>query len=303
MWSRARPRCGPQSVRRAAPPPCDNLAPQSGQVCQRTERPRWTIAPQPEQVWLVSAGGWSLVQPVRHDGARPRHVVTHQATGTAHTRVPAGSAAPAERRAPFGWSTCLVPGGQDRRGDSSRESASRMWARRSRGHHALDNEHCSGVMMAQHVYLDTNVGWGVREGRAWVFHSPRRAPSQSTRISRRSGTKATRASSALRLPSAMRRMPGRGRVRVYGRHGRRCVLSAQVAGCRGHAAPTLRPSPRSDRRAGMVCMAFHRAVGQQWLVPVASHVSVKLMPSLPSADACASTRAPSSIVKLLMVPL
>jgi hypothetical protein len=33
------------------------LAPQSGQECQRTEKPLWTITPLPEQAWLVEAGG------------------------------------------------------------------------------------------------------------------------------------------------------------------------------------------------------------------------------------------------------
>src|SRR5260370_2944815 len=33
------------------------LVPQSGQGCHPTERPFWTITPQPEQVWLGLAGG------------------------------------------------------------------------------------------------------------------------------------------------------------------------------------------------------------------------------------------------------
>src|SRR5262249_20851465 len=33
------------------------LVPHSGQECQRTHSPFWTTTPQPEHVWLVSAGG------------------------------------------------------------------------------------------------------------------------------------------------------------------------------------------------------------------------------------------------------
>ena len=32
------------------------LVPQSGQLCQRTDKPFWTTTPQPEHVWLVKAG-------------------------------------------------------------------------------------------------------------------------------------------------------------------------------------------------------------------------------------------------------
>ncbi len=42
------------------------LVPQSGQVCQRTDKPFETMTPQPEQVWLVSAGGTATTKRPAH---------------------------------------------------------------------------------------------------------------------------------------------------------------------------------------------------------------------------------------------
>src|SRR5262249_41953207 len=38
------------------------LVPHSGQECQRTDKPLETSTPQPEQIWLVSAGGTAMAR-------------------------------------------------------------------------------------------------------------------------------------------------------------------------------------------------------------------------------------------------
>jgi hypothetical protein len=63
--SRFLPAGSPASPRRRCPCQCMvvaalwsrcRLVPQSGQECQRTDKPLWTTAPHPEHVWLVNAG-------------------------------------------------------------------------------------------------------------------------------------------------------------------------------------------------------------------------------------------------------
>src|SRR5262245_26609936 len=42
------------------------LVPHSGQECQRTDKPFWTMTPQPEHVWLVNAGLTAITERPAH---------------------------------------------------------------------------------------------------------------------------------------------------------------------------------------------------------------------------------------------
>jgi hypothetical protein len=48
------------------------LVPQSGQVCQRTDKPFTTMAPQPEHVWLVNAGMTATTERSAHAALKLR---------------------------------------------------------------------------------------------------------------------------------------------------------------------------------------------------------------------------------------
>src|SRR5262249_40157995 len=48
------------------------LVPHSGQACQRTGSPLWTMTPQPQHVWLVEADGTAITEPPAHAALKLR---------------------------------------------------------------------------------------------------------------------------------------------------------------------------------------------------------------------------------------